>query len=89
MYGCEAWSQKKDDNKRIEAAEMWFYRRILIVKWTDKRTNGSLLKELKIVACNAGVINQAVLSGLGYFVMPRDLTPRSCHSIALAENNCF
>ncbi|GFR92660.1 endonuclease-reverse transcriptase [Elysia marginata] len=38
MYGCEAWSQKIDDDKRIEAAEMWLYRRILRVKWTDKRT---------------------------------------------------
>ena len=39
LYGCEAWTKKKADSKRIEAAEMWFYRRLLRVKWTEKRTN--------------------------------------------------
>ncbi|GFS09341.1 reverse transcriptase-like [Elysia marginata] len=57
MYGCEAWSQKKDDDKRIEAAEMWFYRRILRVKWTDKRTNESVLKELKTERTLLNLIN--------------------------------
>ena len=46
LYGCETWTQKKEDNKRIEAAEMWFYRRLLRVSWKDKKTNESILEEL-------------------------------------------
>ena len=38
-YGCEAWTMKKDDTKKVEAAEMWFYRRLLRVKQTNRRTN--------------------------------------------------
>ena len=46
MYGCAAWTLIKADKKKIEAAEMWFYRRLLRVKWTEKRTNQSVLKEI-------------------------------------------
>ena len=46
MYGCAAWTLIKADEKKIEAAEMWFYRRLLRVKWTEKRTNQSVLKEI-------------------------------------------
>ena len=46
LYGCEAWTLKKNDERKIEAAEMWFYRRLLRVKWTDRRTNESVLQEL-------------------------------------------
>ncbi|GFS12393.1 endonuclease-reverse transcriptase [Elysia marginata] len=66
MYGCEAWSQKKDDDKRIEAAEMWFYRRILRVKWTDKRTNESVLKELKTERTLFNLINARKLKYVGH-----------------------
>ena len=46
LYGCEAWTIKKADEKKIEAAELWFYRRLLRISWTDRRTNESILKEL-------------------------------------------
>ena len=46
LYGCEAWTHRKADDKKIEAAEMWFYRRLLRVTWTDRRTNFSILEEL-------------------------------------------
>ena len=46
LYGCETWTTKKADVKTIEAAEMWFYRRLLRVKWTERRTNDSILQEL-------------------------------------------
>ena len=45
LYGSETWALRNDDENRIQAAEMWFYRRLLRVKWTDKRTNESVLKE--------------------------------------------
>ncbi|GFR83006.1 endonuclease-reverse transcriptase [Elysia marginata] len=66
MYGCEARSQKKDDDKRIEAAEMWFYRRILRVKWTDKITNESVLKELKTERTLLNLINARKLKYVGH-----------------------
>ncbi|GFS01698.1 endonuclease-reverse transcriptase [Elysia marginata] len=66
MYGCEAWSQKKDDDKRIDAAGMWFYRRILRVKWTDKRTNESVLKELKTERTLLNLINARKVKYVGH-----------------------
>ena len=46
LYGCETWTTKKAEEKKIEAAEMWFYRRLLRVSWKERRTNDSILKEL-------------------------------------------
>ena len=58
-YGCESWTQKKKtDDKRIEAAEMWFYRRLLRVKWTDIRTDQSVLDQLGITKTLLAVVNQ-------------------------------
>ena len=46
-YGAEGWTIKGRDEQRIEAAEMWFYRRMLRISWKEKRTNKSILEELK------------------------------------------
>ena len=43
LVRCEAWTMKKEDEKRVEGAELRFYRRLLRVKWTDRRTNESIL----------------------------------------------
>ena len=48
LYGAEAWTLRKAEKEQIESAEMWFYRRILRVKWTEKRTNRSILEELSV-----------------------------------------
>ena len=48
LYGCEAWTLKQDDYNRINAVEMWFYRRLLRVSWQEKRTNDSILEELGV-----------------------------------------
>ena len=45
-YGCESWSTTKNDRKRIDAFEMWCYRRLLRVSWKDKRTNNWVLEKL-------------------------------------------
>ena len=47
-YGAEAWTMKTVDEKRIEAMEMWCYRRMLRIRWTDRRTNISILKQLNL-----------------------------------------
>ena len=47
-YGAEAWTIKKADENRIEAMEMWRYLRMLRIRWTDKRTNISILEQLNV-----------------------------------------
>ena len=45
MYGCESWTVKKAERRRIDALELWCWRRLLRVHWTTKRSNQSILKE--------------------------------------------
>ena len=46
MYGCESWSVKKAEHGRIDASELWCWRRLLRVPWTIRRSNQSILKEI-------------------------------------------
>ena len=46
MYGCESWTVKKADHRRIYAVELWCWRRLLRVPWTARRSNQSILKEI-------------------------------------------
>ena len=46
MYGCESWTIKKAEHKRIDAFELWYWRRLLRVPWTARRSNQSILKEI-------------------------------------------
>ena len=46
MYGCESWTVKKDKCQRIDAFELWCWKRLLRVPWTAKRSNQSILKEI-------------------------------------------
>ena len=46
MYGCESWTVKKAERRRIDAFELWWWRRLLRVPWTAKRSNQSILKEI-------------------------------------------
>ena len=46
MYGCENWTKKKAEHRRIDAFELWYWRRILRVPWTARRSNQSILKEI-------------------------------------------
>ena len=46
MYGCESWTVKKDEHLRIDAFELWCWRRLLWVPWTARRSNQSILKEI-------------------------------------------
>ena len=46
MYGCESWNIKKAEGQRIDAFELWCWRRLLRVPWTARRSNQSLLKEI-------------------------------------------
>ena len=46
MYGCESWTKKKAERQRIDAFELWCWRRLLQVPWTARRSNRSILKEI-------------------------------------------
>ena len=46
MYGCESWTMKKAERQRIDAFELWCWRRLLRVSWTARRSNQSILKEI-------------------------------------------
>ena len=46
MYGCESWTIKKAESPRIDAFELWCWRRVLRVPWTARRSNQSILKEI-------------------------------------------
>ena len=46
MYGCEGWTIKKTEHQRIDVFELWCWRRLLRVSWTERRSNQSILKEI-------------------------------------------
>ena len=46
MYGCESWTVKKTEQRRVDAFELWCWRRLLRVPWTARRSNQSILKEI-------------------------------------------
>ena len=46
MYGCESWTIKKAEHRRIDAFELWCWRRLLRIPWTARRSNQSILKEI-------------------------------------------
>ena len=46
MYGCESWTMKKAERQRIDDFELWYWRRLLRVPWTARRSNQSILKEI-------------------------------------------
>ena len=49
MYGCESWTAKKVEHRRIDGFELWCWRRLLRVPWTARRSNQSILKEIRVV----------------------------------------
>ena len=46
MYGCERWTVKKPERRKIDAFELWCWRTLLRVRWTERRSNQSILKEI-------------------------------------------
>ena len=47
-YGCESWTIKKAEHRRIDAFELWYWRRLLRVPWTERRSNQLILKEINL-----------------------------------------
>ena len=70
MYGCESWTVKKAERGRIDAFEMWCWRRLLRVPWTERRSNQSILKEISPGCSLEGTILKLKLQCFGH-VMQR------------------
>ena len=62
MYGCESWTVKKAEHQRIDAFELWCWRRLLRVPWTARRSNQSILKEISL-----GCLLEGLILKLEYF----------------------
>ena len=64
MYGCENWTVKKAEHQRIDAFELWCWRSLLRVPWTARRSNQSILKEIRPVCSWEGLMLKLKLSTL-------------------------
>ena len=70
MYGCETWTTKKAEHRRIDAFELWCWRRLLRVPWTARRSNQSILKEISPACSLEGLMLKLKLQYFGH-LMPR------------------
>ena len=68
MYGCESWSVKKAERRRIDAFELWCWRRLLRVPWTARRSNQSILKEISPGISLEGVMLKLKLQYFGHLM---------------------
>ena len=71
MYGCERWTVKKAERRRIDAFELWCWRRLLRVPWTARRSNQSILKEISPGCSLVGLILKLQLQYFGQELMRR------------------
>uniref|UniRef100_A0AC11ECQ6 Uncharacterized protein n=2 Tax=Ovis aries TaxID=9940 RepID=A0AC11ECQ6_SHEEP len=72
MYGCESWTVKKAERRRIDAFEVWCWRRLLRVPWTVRRANQSILKEINPGISLEGMMLKLKLQYLGYLLRRAD-----------------
>jgi hypothetical protein len=68
MYGCESWTAKKAERRRIEGFELWCWRRLLRVPWTARRSNQSILKELSPECSLEGLMLKLKLQYFGHLM---------------------
>ena len=74
MYGCESWTVKKAECRRIDAFELWCWRRLLRVPWTARKSNQSILKEISLGCSLEGMMLKLKLQYFGHLM-------RSVHSL--------
>ena len=68
MYGCKSWTVKKDERQRIDAFELWCWRRLLRVPWTARRANQSILKEISPECSLEGLMLKLKLQYFGHLM---------------------
>ena len=72
MYGCESWTVKKAERRRIDAYELWCWRRLLRVPWTARRSNQSILKEISPRCSLEGLMLKLKLQYFGHLMRKVD-----------------
>ena len=72
MYGCESWTVKKAECQKIDAFELWCWRRLLRVLWTARRSNQSILKEISPGCSLEGLMLQMKLQYFGHLMQRAD-----------------
>ena len=72
MYGCESWTVKKAEYQRIDAFELWYWRRLLRVPWTTRRSNYSILKEISTGSSLEGLMLKLKLQYFGHLMQRVD-----------------
>ena len=72
MYGCESWTVKKAERQRIDAFELWCWRRLLRVPWTARRSNQSILKEISPGCSLEGMTLKLKLQYFGHLMRRAD-----------------
>ena len=72
MYGCESWTIKTAEHQRIDAFELWYWRRLLRVPWTARRYNQSILKEISPGCSLEGLILKLKLQYFGHLMRRAD-----------------
>ena len=72
MYGCESWTIKKAESRRIDAFELWCWRRLLRVLWTARRSNQSILKEISPEYSFEGLMLKLKLQYFGHLMQRPD-----------------
>ena len=77
MYGCESWTIKKAEPLRIDAFELWCWRRLLRVPWTERRSNQSILKEISPEHLLEGLMLKLKLQYFGHLMQRNDSLERS------------
>ena len=72
MYGCESWTRKKAECRRIDAFELWCWRRLLRVPWTARRSDQSILKEINCEYSLEGLMLKLKLQYFGHQMLSAD-----------------
>ena len=72
MYGCESWTVKKTEHQRIDAFELWCWRRLLRVPWTARRSNQSIIKEISPGCSLEGLMLKLKLQYFGHLMQRVD-----------------
>ena len=72
MYGCESWTVKRAEHQRIDAFELWCWRRLLRVPWTERRSNQSILKEISPEYSLEGMMLKLKLQYVGHLMQRTD-----------------
>ena len=68
MYGCESWTIKKAERQRIDAFELWFWRRLFRVPWSARRSNQSILKEISPECSLGGLMLRLTFQYFGHLM---------------------